>query len=208
MAVIVNKNTTQSPTSVVGVTGAQSIKFIAAPRVYFKVADALTATPVNSYFVKSNGVTPSGWTDMGVVEGKVKLNVEKKTKDVVTGIDQVFRFTYVTGKSYTAEFALDQFDDAAIGKFFTTSLTSVITNGSIVSYNVGAEELTQLAILMVVQNKFDGKEVQYYNPAAFLNFSFEDSSDQMTLKVMAKLPFFTPSGTNSVETALMTTIFA
>lgn len=213
MAILINRNTTQAPMTAGGTTGKQVLKFIQAPRVYVKAADSQTSTPVQSYFTKSNGATPSGWTDLGIVEGKAKIGVEKKVKQVTTGIDNYFRTAYTDSKVGTLDFTLDQFDDVIIGQI-TGITASVITAGSVVSYNVGTEDLTQLAILLVVQNKLDQKEVQFYNPNAFLNFSFDDSSDQLTLKVMGLLPFFSPNGgatgTNGIvlETYLATTIFA
>jgi hypothetical protein len=206
MSIVVNKNTTQSPMSTVGTTGAQVLKFIDAPRMYVKAADPTTATPVQNYFTKSNGVTPTGWTDLGVIEGKVKIGVQKKTKEIKTGIDSYFRFAYTDEKFGTFEFSLDQFDDVIIGQI-TGVTPSVITAGSIVSYPVGSEDLKQLAVLMVLQNKLDGKEIQFYNPAAFFNFSFEDAGEQLVLKCLGMLPFFTPSGATS-EGMLQTTVFA
>ncbi len=218
MAITINKNTTQAPitTPVGNLTGLQSIKFIHAPRIYVKtsvststgvqtpVAESLSAAP--GYFVKSNGVTPTGWTDLGVVEGKAKIGVQKKTKEVKTGIDNYFRAAYTNEKVGTCEFALSQLDDLVFGA--VTGLTaSIITSGSIVSYNVGSEDLNQIALMLVVQNKLDGKEIQFYNPNAYLNFSIEEQGDELQLKVMGMLPFFFPAGSTK-ECMLSQTHFA
>ena len=180
MAIIVNKNTTQQPLTGLGVTGAQSIKFIDAPRVYLKTADSLSAAVIPT--AKSNGVTPTGWTDLGTVEGTCKIGVEKKVKQIKTGIDNYFRAAYTDEKVGTCEFSLSQLDDIAFGQ--VTGLTaSLVNSGSTYTYAVGSEDLSQQAILMVVQNKLDGKEWQFYNPNAYLNFSIEDSGDEFRLKV-------------------------
>lgn len=193
MAILSNRNTTQAPMSQSGNTGTQSIKFIEAPRVYVKSVDSLTNTPVQNYFVKSSGATPTGWTDLGVVESKVKVQVQKKVKEIKTGIDNYFRAAYTDEKMGSLEFSLSQLDDVVFSQI--TGLTaSVITAGSVVNYSVGSEDLNQMAVLLVVQNKLDGKEIQFYNPAAYLNFSIEDQGDQLALKVMGWLPFFTPQG--------------
>jgi hypothetical protein len=60
---------------------------------------------------------------------------------------------------------------------------------------------------MVVQNKFDGKEFQFYNPASFLNFTFNDTGDALALKVTGYLPFFTAVG-QTAESMISTTVFA
>lgn len=206
MAIAVNKNTTQQPMVAAGRTGTQSIKFIPAPRVYVKTADAILNAPVQSYFTKSNGVTPTGWTDLGVVEGAVKVTYTAKVKEVTTGIDQYLRGAYVDSKTGQIEFTLDQMDDVVLEQM--TGLTaSVITSGSIVNYLVGASDLNQMAVLLVVQNKFDSKEWQFYNPNTYLNFSFEDAAGAMTLKVTGYLPFFTAAG-QAKESMWSTTVFA
>lgn len=207
MPVARNKNTTQQPMSTIGRTGAQSIQFIPAPRVYIKDADVLVSTPVESYFTKSNGVTPSGWTDLGIVDGKAVVSYTKKSNDVKTGLDQVLRATYTTEKAATMTFSLGQFDDVALETI--SSLTaSVIVSSSVVNYQVGQDDITQKAILLVVQNKLDSKEWQFYNPAAYLNFGFDDSGNSMLLKCTVTLPFFTANGNANGESVLSVTAFA
>lgn len=206
MAIINNKNTAQSLMTTAGRTGTQVTKFIDAPRVYVKSADSISAAPVQTYFNKSNGVTPATWTDLGQVIGSAKVTYNKKSKDVTTGIDEVLRASYVGSKDVTIEATLGQFDDVVLEQL--SGLTaSVITSGSIVSYAVGSEDLIQLALLLVVQNKLDGKEWQFYNPAAYLNYSFEASGDALAVKMTGKLPFFTPQG-GTKEQFIAQTMFA
>jgi hypothetical protein len=206
MAVIANKNTTQKGMSTAGRTGTQVVKYIPAPRVYVKTADALANTPVQNYFTKSNGATPAGWTDLGSVLGVAKVTYAAKVKEVTTGIDNYFRAAYFDGKTGNIEFELEQLDDVALEQ--VSGLTaSVITAGSVVNYQVGQNDLNILALLLVVQNKLDGKEWQFYNPAAYLNFAFNDSGDALTLKTTGYLPFFTALG-QTAESMISTTIFA
>lgn len=206
MAVITNKNTSQKGMSVAGRTGAQTVKFIPAPRVYVKVADAQLNAPVQNYFTKSNGATPVGWTDLGSVLGAAKLTYTAKVKEITTGIDNYFRGAYLDGKSGNVEFELEQLDDVAL-EVVSGLTSSVITAGSVVNYQVGQNDLNILALLLVVQNKFDGKEWQFYNPAAYLNFTFAEAGDAMALKCTGYLPFFTAAG-QTLESMISSTLFA
>jgi hypothetical protein len=199
MAIIVNKNTSQQPQSVIGRTGTQSIKFIDAPRFYVKTSDSLVAAPVQAYNTKSNGTTPTGWTDLGIVEGRAKIMYVKKQKDVRTGIDNVFRLAYSDQKDCTLECVMDQVDDILL-ETVSGLAASVLTAGSVVSYAVGQEDMTQLAVMLVNQNKIDGKEMQYYNPSAYFNFAFEQTGDAMTMKVTAVLPAFLALGATKEQT--------
>lgn len=209
MPIARNRNTTQQPNLLPGRTGTQSIKVIPAPRVYVKTADFTNDTPVQEYFTKSNGVTPTGWTDLGIVDGNATITYTKKTTDVKTGIDNYLRATYISEKSANINFTLGQFDDIAIEQI--SSLTaSVITSGSIVNYQFGQDEITTLALLLVVQNKLDSKEWQFYNPAALINFTIDNTNNAMSLKVTSELPFFTAAGTGGAlgESLLSVTEFA
>lgn len=188
--------------STTGLTGGQVLKFIRAPRVYVKAPDVVPSAPLSI----SNGTTPAGWSDLGIIEGNVKIGVEKKVSHVLTGVDGKLRGSYASEHMGTIEFTLDQFDDVAVG-LITGIQASVITSGNTVAYNVGAEDLNSLAILVVLQNKLDGKEIQFYNPNASINFSFDDNGDMLTLKVTGWLPFFTQSGF-SEESMLVMTIIA
>lgn len=214
MAIALNKNTTQAQMQsnagvvVQGRTGLQSIKFIPAPRVYVKTADPQTATvvPGNAGIsAKSNGATPTGWTDLGSVVGNAKVTFTQKVKDITTGIDNYYRGSYINGKMATLEADLGQLDDVVLEQISGIS-ASVIQSGSVVSYHLGSKDLNQLALLMVVQNKFDSKEWQFYNPNAFINFTFSESGDALTLKMTGQLPFFTAAA-DTAESMLACTMF-
>jgi hypothetical protein len=209
MAILTNKNTQGTPLTALGTSGAQSIKLIPAPRVYVKTSDPLTGTVIPGFqgvSWKSNGVTPTGWTDLGYVVGNAKVGYGKKTKEVRTGIDNEFRAAYTSQKDGTIEFSLGQLDDITLATISGLS-ASVITAQSVVAYKLGQEDLNQMALLLVVQNKLDGKEWQFYNPNSYLNFAIDDTNDGMTLKVTGMLPFFTV-GVDTKETMLAATIFA
>jgi hypothetical protein len=150
-------------------------------------------------------VTPTGWTDLGIVDGMAKITYDKKTQEVRTGLDDYLRAAFVGSKDARIEFSLQQFDDLNI-ELLTGFTGSVITSASIVNYQIGTEDLIQKAILLVVQNKLDGKEIQFYNPNAYLNFVFEEKTDGLMLKVTALLPSFTANGQTS-ESFLSSTIF-
>lgn len=199
MAIIVNKNTSQQPQTTIGRNGVQSIKFIDAPRLYVKSPDSQTAAPVQAYNTKSNGVTPTGWTDLGIVNGKAKVTYTKKAKDVRTGIDNVFRSAYSDQKDCTLECSMTQVDDILL-ETVSGLAASVLVSGSVVSYAGGQEDLNQLAVLLVNQNKLDGKEIQYYNPCAYFNFTFEEQGDAMEMKVTAMLPSFLAVGATKEQT--------
>ena len=203
MPVIVNRNTAQQPMLNQGRTGSQSVRFIDAPRVYIKTADPKVNTPVQNYTSKSNGITPVGWTDLGIVNTKVKTTYNKKTKDIRTGIDNVLRAQYSNEKDCSIEFMLEQMDDFVLETISGLG-ASIITAGSTVQYGVGQEDVNQLALLMVSQNKLDGKEWQFYNPAAYLNFSFDEGSDMLSLKVTGTLPFFQAVGQTNEEVLRIT----
>lgn len=199
MPVITNLNTTQTPIGV-GLTGAQVIKFIDAPRVYIKTKDS-TATPV---LIKSNGAKPTGWTDLGIVEGKVKIEYTKERKEVRTGIDQVLRASYAGQKGASFEFVLSQFDDVVV-KELTGLTASTITAGSIVQFGIGQDDVVERAILLVVQNKLDGKEIQFYNPLSFISMTIEDSGEATVVRGRCDLPAFTWA---AADTLMVTTFFA
>lgn len=218
MAVIVNKNSQGTPITSGRLTSGASIRHIEAPRIYIlldasanPVAEVLVACPVQKYMTKSNGVTPvpsSGtnvWADLGIVNGFLKVNYTKSVKPIETGIDQVFRTAYVNKKTITLEASLDQFSDYVLEK--VSGLTaSVITAGSIINYQVGQEDLNTAGILMVSQNKLDGQEWQFFNPAALINFVYEEKGDSLALKMTAYCQFF-QANASLVQSALSTTIF-
>jgi hypothetical protein len=205
MAIAINKNTRQNPMAEAGRTGTQVIKFIPAPRVYIKATESQTAAPVQTHFTVSDGTTPSGWTDLGIVAGMAKITYDKKIREIRTGLDDILRQTYVESRTAKLEFSLQQFDDVVIEQM-TGYTGSVIQSGSIVNYQIGQEDVIQKAIMLVAQNKLDKKEFQFYNPNALMSFSFEEENDGLVLKVMADLPAYTAQG-ESQESFLSTTIF-
>jgi len=217
MAVVNNKNTQQSPITAVGRIAQQSIRHIESPRVYILAdssgvpkAESITAFPAQQYATKSNGVTPTPgntntWLDLGIIDGQLKITYQKKTKDVRTGIDQVLRAVYVNEKTCTLEGSFTQFSDYVLEK--ATGLTaSVLQSGSIISYGFGQEDLNIVGVLFVTQNKLDGVEWQFLNPAAFVNFELEQKSDQINLKLTAECPWFTTAGQTNQE-VLRATLF-
>lgn len=184
MAIIVNKNTTQTPLTS-GLTGTQVIKFIDAPRFYIKAKDSTPTPPV----AKSNGSTPAGWTDLGVVEGKARVAYDKELNEIRTGIDNILRVSYVRQRTGTLECVLTQFDDVVIQELSGVT-PSVITSGSIVQFAIGGEDVIEKAILLVLQNKIDGKELQFYHPAGNVSFTIEESGDATVVRARVNLPAF------------------
>lgn len=206
MSIIINKNTSGLPMSQAGRTGVQSFKYVPAPRVYVKASDSITAAPVQDYFTKSNGVTPTGWTDLGTVQGAAKLTYNAKVKEIQLGVDNRLYGAYLDNVAAQCEFSLVQFDDVAV-ETVSGMTASVITAGSVVNYAWGQTDLNQLALLLVVQNKLNGKEWQFYNPNAYLNFTFDEQGDGMQLKVTSYLPFFVAQGQTQSQ-CLSSTVFA
>lgn len=207
MAVLINRNTTQSPMTATGNTGLQVVRMIPGCRVYIKTPDSTTTAPVSSYFTKSNGATPAGWTDLGIMTGAGTVVYTKTVTKVQTGLDKVVRATYISQKVCTITADLDQFDDVTLTKMTGLS-PSIITAGSIVNLQVGQEDVVPYALLLVCQNKLDGKEIQFYHPAAQLNFSIKYSTDQMLLAMSADLIAFNTTGGTSTDLLMSVTIFA
>jgi hypothetical protein len=204
MPILANAFTSQKPLSANGLTGTQILKLIPAPRVFIKATpDSQSAAVVPS--LKANGTTPAGWSDLGVVDGNLKVGYQKKVKEVRTGIDNYLRAAYTNEKGGTLEFSLSQVDDTVLG--LISGLTgSQITSNSIYTFHVGQEDLNQVALLLVVDSKLDGKEWQWYSPLVYLNFEFTQSGDALVLKATAILPFFTVVG-QTAEEILACTIF-
>lgn len=200
MAVISNLNTRQTPMTATGGTGTQVLKFIDGPRVYIKAADS-SPTPVGT---KSDGSLPAGWTDLGIVNGKLGIAYEKEIKEIRTGLDEVLRASYVGQKTANFEFALSQVDDVVLGELSGVT-QEVVQSGSIVRYGIGSEDVVQRALLLVIQNKLDGKEIQFYNPNAYLSFTIEDSGEETVIRGTGNLPLF---DWNSSEALMTVTIFA
>lgn len=205
-APIINLNTTQRGMASQGNSGVQVTKFIPGARVYVKAADSVTAAPVQNYFTKSNGVVPAGWTDLGSVDGDVKVTYTKTIKEVQLGIDKVVRAAYIDERKFDLSFNLAQFDDVVIGQVLGLT-PSIITAGSVVNYQLGQEVYGQQALLCVYQNKLDGKEWQLYHPAAYIDGTPDYSSDSLIFKCSAKLIYFTAQGATA-ETLASTTVLA
>lgn len=221
MSVIINKNTQQTPltTPAGAVTGVQSIKFIPAGRVYLKTSpDSTTAAPVQvyaAYTQKSNGttvvapvgagVTAGTFVDMGIMLTPGKLTYNKTQKKVQTGLDKITQLVYIESRDASLEFELTQMDDYVMQKL--GFIASVITNGSSINFQVGQEEVVNVALVVVYQNKLDGKEIQWYHPNAALTVSFNQNGDELSVKVMAELIAFQASG-STLLSLVSTTIFA
>jgi hypothetical protein len=203
MAITSNVNTTQASMQALGRTGVQSVKFIPAPRVYITLPVGTGSVPVPS--VISNGVTPDGFIDLGAVSGNVKIDYVRKVVEVTTGIDNYFRGAYGGGTTNTVEFYLEQFDDVVLENI--TGLASTIISNAVANYQTGQGDLQQLSLLLVVQNKFDGKEFQFFNPNTYLNFSFENSGDDLMLKCTGYLPYFT-AASQPTESIMSVTVFS
>jgi len=191
MAVIGNRNTRQNPVAS-GRTGTQVIKFVPGPRVYINTA-AVDLANVTIPYGKSNGTTPAGYTDLGIVDGFATITYNKEIKEVLTGIDQVLRQSYVGRKTASIQFSLSQFDDNA---FETISglTASVLVAGSSVNYQVGSEDIITKSLILVIQNKLDGKEIQLFNPACDLSFVFQENGDFLQLQATGNMKAFTASG--------------
>jgi hypothetical protein len=209
MAVIVNRNTTQTPMTTTGVTGVQVIKFIPASRVYLKAPDSVTAAPVNTmaaYSNKSNGATPAGFTDLGIMNQDAKITYTKNVKKVQTGLDKFVQAVYVGDKTCVIEFSLSQMDEYLMAQLGFT--TSTITAGSSVNFQIGQEDVIAKAMIMVFQNKLDGKEIQWYHPAAQLTVTFDSKPEEAAVKVSADCIAFTAAGGYTIQSLLSATIFA
>jgi hypothetical protein len=200
MAIITNLNSRQTPMVAAGSTGTQVIKFIDCPRVYIKTAD-VSPTPITT---KSNGTLPAGYTDLGIVDGKLKIQYDKEQKEVRTGLDEILRAVYVGKKTAGFEFNLTQFDDVAVQQL-TGLAPSLINGGSAAQFAVGSEDVVQKALLLVVQNKIDGREWQFYHPAAYMTFSLSDSGDATVMVGKAMCTAFLYGGT---DTYMIQTMFA
>lgn len=190
MALTNNLNTTQTPIAS-GKTGTQVIKFIAAPRVYTKAVDA-TPTPIT---VKSNGTLPSGYTDMGIVNGNARIAYDKEIEEIRTGLDQVLRQQYIRQKTASIEFVLSQWDDVVMEAVMGVT-ASQISAGSTYQFRIGSEDIVERALLLVVQNKLDQKEWQLYNPNAQMSFVYEEDGEAVVVRVRANLPAFTFGGSD------------
>lgn len=193
---ISNKLTTGAPIYGVGNTGGPSIVFIPAARLYIKAPpDTVNGAPVQNYYTKYGGTTPAGFTDLGVIEN-VKIPYTKNYTDVQLGIDKRLYASYVSESKMEFTADLLQFDDYIVQQVLGLT-PSIITPGSMVSFPIGQEAFAPRAMLIVFNNKIDGKECHFYHPAAPLDGAWDDSNDRMILKVTAKLPLFVAAGDTS-----------
>lgn len=222
MTVIVNKNTQQTPLgNPSGANdGVQSIKFIPAGRVYIKTApDSTTATPVAlyaAYSQKSNGqtivapvgvgVTPGTYVDLGIMSTPGKLTYNKVQKKVQTGIDKITQLIYVESRDANLEFELDQLDDYILAQL--GFVTSVITSGSSVNFQIGQEDVVNVAIVIVYQNKIDGKEIQWYHPSGALTVTFNSAADMLSVKVSCEMIAFQSASSYNILSLISCTTFA
>jgi hypothetical protein len=196
---VINLNTTQTPMTASGLTGTQSFKWIQAPRVYIKAADSTPTPPI----AKSNGSLPAGWTDLGVVENSAKVTYTKNIKEVRTGIDDILRAAYVSGKAGELSASLAQFDDVVLSQ--VTGLTaSQIVSSSIYQFAIGQDDIVNKALLLVSQNKLDGKEWQFYHPSAMITFQYTDVQGATEIQMKGDLTAFTYGG---LDTVMIQTLF-
>ena len=216
----VTQATQQTPlgTPAGSITGVQSIKHIPAARVYVKsTTDSTTAAPVllyAAYTQKSNGTTitaPTGtgvtagtYIDLGIMSTPGKVTYTKSQKKVQTGIDKITQLIYVESRSAMIEFNLDQMDDYLLQQLGFNS--SVVTAGSSINFQIGQEDVVNLAMVLVYQNKIDGKEIQWYHPSAAFTVTFETSSDSLAIKCSVELIAFQAAGA-SLLSLVSTTVF-
>jgi hypothetical protein len=188
MAVVTNLATRQDPIAS-GLTGTQVIKFLPGCRVLIKTKDT-TATPPTTKMAGSPSANLSGWTDLGVVDQYAKLTYSKETQEVRTGVDNYLRAVYISQKTGQVEFDLSQVDDV-VTQNLTGISPSTITAGSLVQFGIGQEDVVEKALLLVMQNKLDGKEIQIYHPSAFLNFQITQNGDFLVIRGSADFAPFT-----------------
>lgn len=201
------------------VTGVQSIRHIPAARVYVKLApDSTTAAPVNAYAaysMKSSGQTitcPTGagvvagtYIDLGIMSTPGKVTYTKNQKKVQTGIDKITQLIYVESRSAMVEFTLDQMDDYLLQELGFSS--SVITAGSSINFQIGQEDVVNMAMVLVYENKIDGKEIQWYHPSAAFTVTFETSAESLVIKCSVEMIAFQAAGA-SLLSLVSTTVFA
>lgn len=209
MSVLVNNWTQQVPMSAVGETGVQSIRHIPASRVFFKTPDSTTAAPVNimaAYANKTNGTVPSGWTDGGIMDGVGKVVYTKKIAQIMLGIDKVVAATYVQERSAQITFDLAQLDDQVLQML--GFISSVITPGSSINFQLGQEDVVAKAVLFVYASKLDSKEIQWYHPSGQISADVKNVSDYLVASCTCDLIAFTPAGGYTRQSLVSATIFA
>ncbi len=208
MSVIVNNWTSGKPNVSPGATGIQSIKHIPACRVFVKAAESITAAPVYTYAAysfKTNGIAPTGWTDLGTTQATGKITYTKNLKKVQTGLDKVTRSVYIGEKDANIEVDLTQLDDLLLTNLGFNG--SAVTAGSTFNFQFGQEDVVQKALLLVYANKIDGKEIHWYHPAAYISVSLKENSDELDVTLQAECTAFTAIGATN-DSLMSVTVFA
>jgi hypothetical protein len=203
MAILVNKNTTQGPLRTLGRTGTQSVRFIPAPRVYLFPPNYSSNPPV--FFGTFGGATLSGAIDAGIVEGNAVVTLSRTVNPVFCGVDKMLVGMCSQSIRGQIDFTLSQFDDVTTELITGLSPASYTTN-VYANYLVGAQPLTPVGLMLVVQGKLDGKEWQFYNPTALLSFAFDNQGDYMGLRVSGLLPGFASAGGTSNQILSVTIV--
>lgn len=183
---IISNRQTQQPS-----LSGSSVKCILASRVF--VAPINTAQP--QHRVNSNPTSvwvPTTWSDMGaVMKSKVQVSYNKTYADVRSGLDGVYKLSYVTEKTAEFAFSLDNFDMPVMGMITgNTSVTVSVSGYTGQKLWIGAEDVVTRALLLVGTNKIDNKEHHYYNPAAILKFQWAEDGDAIVVAVTATLKGF------------------
>lgn len=186
----------------------QSVKCILATRAY--ICDAVNApaslagTPTARCSSATAGVTtwsaPTAatgtWADMGaVLRSKVSMTYDKTYTEVRTGLDGVFRAAYVTAKSCSWAFGLENYDYTVLGQITGTTMRSSATGSGAYQFWIGKEDTIVKQLLLVGVNKIDGKEHHYYCPEALLKFAWGEDGDAIVVNVTADLRSYDFSAT-------------
>jgi hypothetical protein len=185
-----------------------STKLIPATRVYIKTAITTPFTePASGRITATTG--PAGWTDLGgILNSKVMITYNKDLKEIRTGLDQILRVSYVSNKTATASFALENYDVAALAAI-TGQTALLVYSGTPSAYVgqklfIGKEDVVSKAIMFLCTNKIDNKEHRFFNPSADLSFTFEEDGDSVVIRVTASLNGFVPADDTSGLTSYYT----
>ena len=158
-------------------------------------------TVTNPY--PNDGVSAGTYIDLGIMSTPGKLTYNKVQKKVQTGIDKITQLVYVESRDANLEFELDQLDDYIMAQL--GFVTSVITSGSSVNFQIGQEDVVNVAIIIVYQNKIDGKEIQWYHPQGALTVSFNSTADMLSVKVTCEMIAFQAIGSSILSLVSCTT---
>lgn len=198
---------TQQP----GLSGS-SVKCILATRVFYDTSSSfeLPPAPLGNQPVGTNpasGYSPTNrWSDFGsILRSKVMMEYNKEYADVRSGLDGVYRGSYVTSKTAQASFALDNFDAAALmaltGQEDTTKKGVTISSTSFSYYSmfVGREDAVSMSLLLVGVNKIDRKEHHYLLRDCDVRFAWEEDNDAIVARVTAVIRPCKYNGENQPE---------